>query len=121
MTFGQLVSHFKEDWSLEPDFERLLDQFVEERNQVVHRITTLNGFGVATARERKKLNARLGAFINTAFFMHKVFHGAYLASNEFARDWLKSSKGIDIPLVTPEEWIDHRDLFLAVASYKHEA
>jgi hypothetical protein len=53
--------------------------------------------------------------------MRKIFHGAYLASNEFARDWLKNHKGIEIPLETPEEWREDIDYFFAVAKYKHGA
>jgi hypothetical protein len=30
MTFGQLVPLFKEDWDLQPEFEFVLDKFVEE-------------------------------------------------------------------------------------------
>jgi hypothetical protein len=120
-TFGQLVSLFKEDWDLHPEFELVLDKFVQERNRVVHRLTKLQGFGVSTQRERQKLNARLSKFLDVAFLMRKIFHGAYLVSNEFARDWLKNHKGIEIPLETPEAWREDIDYFFAVAKYKHGA
>jgi hypothetical protein len=43
MTFGQLVAHFKEDWILASTFEGHLDNFVLERNVVIHRLTALAG------------------------------------------------------------------------------
>ena len=121
MTFGQMVLVFKEDWELDANFEKLLDAFVLERNFIVHRITAEEGYGVRSAQQRRKLNARLGKFIDQTFLMSKFFHGAYLASNEFARDMVKREQVIDIPLEIPEEWIERRDMFLALARYKHDA
>jgi hypothetical protein len=120
MTFGQMVTHFKEDWILEPGFEELLDGFVAERNIVVHHLTALKAYGVERAKNRKKLNARIVAFIEQSFFIHKFFHGAYLASNEFASYAVKDVRGIDIPFTTPNEWLDDRDMFLSLVTYRHK-
>lgn len=119
MTFGQLVAHFKEDWILEATFEGNLDNFVLERNVVIHRLTALDGYGVETTENLKTLNARLLAFIEKAFLMRRFFHGAFLTSNEFASHTLKHAHGIDIPLETPPEWIENRDMFRSLAIYKH--
>jgi hypothetical protein len=121
MTFGQMVAHFKEDWILESAFEKLLDNFVTERNIVVHRLTVLEGYGLRKAKDRKKVNARLTTFIDQAFLMCRFFRGAYAASNEFARYIVKDRQGIDTPLVTPKEWLEDRDMFLSLVTYRHYA
>lgn len=119
MTFGQLVAHFKEDWILDSTFEGHLDNFVLERNVVIHRLTALDGFGVETTEDLKTLNARLLAFIEQALLMRRFFHGAFLTSNEFASHTLKRAHGIDIPLETPPEWVKNRDMFRSLVTYRH--
>jgi hypothetical protein len=98
-----LNAHFKEDWSLDSTFESQLDNFVLERNVVIHRLTALDGHGLETTEDLNTLNARLLAFIEQAFLMRRFFHGAFLTSNEFASHTLKHARGIDIPLETPPE------------------
>jgi hypothetical protein len=119
MTFGQMVLHLKEDWILEPAFEKQLDAFVAERNIVIHRLTSLEGYGVESPNELAALKERTAAFIEQEFLMSKFFHGAYLASNEFARQMVKEHDGMDIPLETPDEWKQNRDLFLSLVTYRH--
>jgi hypothetical protein len=119
MTFGQMVVHFKEDWILETSFEKQLDAFVAERNIVIHRLTGLEGFGIEISSELAALNERITAFIEQEFIMSRFFHGAYLASNEFARHMVKERDGTDIPLETPEEWKPNRDFFLSLVTYRH--
>lgn len=119
MTFGQMVLLFKEDWELDPDFEKLLDEFVSERNFIVHRITAEKGFGIASARDRRKLNARLATFIDKTYFMSEFFHGAYVASLEFARHMVRVQRNIDIPVEPPREWQERKDMFLALVKYRH--
>lgn len=54
LTLGQLVKKFKEGWELEPEFERLLDFFVTQRNRFAHSLLMEGGCGFMHARERKK-------------------------------------------------------------------
>ena len=117
MTFGQMVLLFKEDYILPLEFEKALDAFVLERNVIVHRITTLEGYRLDSTEDRERLNERISTFIEQALFFRKFFHGAFLASNEFARGILKSG-GVDIPVVTPDEWQAHVNLFRGLATYR---
>jgi hypothetical protein len=64
-------------------------------------------------------NAGLTAFIDQVFLMSKFLHGAYLASNEFAKKMVKQHQGIDIQLNTPKEWLENRDMFLSLVTYRH--
>lgn len=121
MTFGQLVLLFKEDWSLDPDFEKQLDWFVGERNIIVHRLSALDGYELTNESGRNQTNARVANFVEAAYPMLRIFRGAYLVSNDFKQDWLKTHKGIDVSLEIPSEWEGDSELFLAVATYKHEA
>jgi hypothetical protein len=121
MTFGQLVLLFKEDWRLDPDFERQLDWFVNERNTIIHRITAMDEFDVNTAEGRQMLDRRLATFISAAYPMLRIFRGACIVSNDFSSFWLKEQKGIDIKHEVPDEWANDGELFLSVATYKHEA
>ncbi len=121
MTFGQLVLLFKEDWSLDPDFEEQLDWFVGERNLIIHRLSALADYNLTTESGRNQANARVANFIEAAYPMLRIFRGAYLVSNDFKRDWLKTHERVDIPLEIPDEWQGDSELFLAVATYKHEA
>jgi len=108
MTFGALIAAMKEKWSLDPTLEEFLDDFLEERNTFVHRLTSIEGFGMARKKDRERLERRVDIFLDMTFEAHRIFSVALNASIEFSRDYIQREKGIEIESPLSEK--QHRDI-----------
>ena len=118
MTFGALISTMKEQWQLHPALEQFLDEFLQERNTFVHRLTTLDGFGLVRKRDRERLERRVDRFLDMAFAANQLFSAAQDASLSFAQNWLKEHKGIDVGVEFPEHAEREITSFLALVDLK---
>jgi hypothetical protein len=121
MTFGQLVGIMKEQWHLTGEFDEFINNFVEERNHLVHDLTELPGFGVARKRDRVRLAQRVGRFVQMAFIARRVFRGANFASVDFMRHWVKTQKGVDVPIELSAEAEDRIEDFFSILGDQRDA
>ena len=112
MTFGQLVNHMKEQWTLKPEVEYFIDSFLQERNTFIHGLTALDGFNPRYKRQRAKLRKRVEHFIEVALLARRIFRAAYYASNDFAQWWLREHQGVNIDLPANEDIKDEIAFFL---------
>jgi hypothetical protein len=120
MTFGQLVSHMKEQWILKPEVGQFIDFFLQERNTFIHGLTALEGYNPRYKQQRVKLKHRVLQFMEMALLARRIFRAANFASNDFASSWLKEHKDVDIKLPHDPNIQEEIDFFLELLGDQRE-
>ena len=72
-TLGQIVKLFQKKIALHPDFHKMLNEFVEQRNHFVHHIFNDNKFKISTDEECKKIQKHLNSIQDYAWNIQNVF------------------------------------------------
>ncbi len=120
MTFGQLVGHMKEQWTLKPEVEFFIDTFLKERNAFIHGLTTLDGYNPRHKRQRARLRKRVETFIEMSLLARRIFRAANYASIDFAQWWLTQHGVEHEPLPRVESIEDDIDSFLEMLGDQRE-
>lgn len=87
-TLGQLVCTIEESYELEPTFKASLERFLENRNQLVHGLTTHPQYDIETAWGQDEMIAFLSLFEMISRVIRKAFRACYLASMDFGNSYL---------------------------------
>jgi hypothetical protein len=93
-TLGNMLRCIEEAWAIKPTLKANLDLFLENRNLLIHGITTDERFDIRTHWGREELIAFLSFFDVHARIVKSAFRASYYASVEFGlRNW-ERPKGI---------------------------
>jgi hypothetical protein len=85
---------YRRAWEIEPILKSNLDLFLENRNRLIHGITTDERFDIRTHWGREELVAFLSFFDVHARIVKSAFRASYYASIAFAFDFWGRPKNI---------------------------
>src|SRR5688572_23931725 len=74
-TLGQFIFELRKRVELEPDFDEMLERFVEDRNQFVHRIETVPGWDLESSEGRQAAHMFISRVFNFSTKMLFLFSG----------------------------------------------
>jgi hypothetical protein len=77
-TLGQITKLVQKKTALHPEFYRMLNEFVEQRNHFAHQVFIDNKYNLSTKEECKKLQTYLRTIQDNAWNIDKVFWGYLL-------------------------------------------
>ncbi len=78
-TLGQLIAALRQEVELHLQFDALLDQFLRDRNMLVHRLSDEEGFDLDTAEGRKGCLALAGRIVSNGEILLDTFLAFSLA------------------------------------------
>ncbi|WP_262696459.1 hypothetical protein [Kordiimonas aquimaris] len=119
-TLGNLIKSIEEAWVIEPNFKENLDQFVKNRNQLIHGITVDERFDIRTNWGQRELLVFLTMFDTYSRIIKSVFRGAYYASFELGRTQWESNRDLLEEVDFPKNMDDEIQLFLMLFSPKKQ-
>ena len=74
-TLGYFLSELRKRTDLDENFDTLLEEFLEERNILVHRVDDIPGWSLQTTEGRKIAGAFVDSFTRKTVEIFKVFAG----------------------------------------------
>jgi hypothetical protein len=108
-TLGQFLHILKQRIELDDSFESALDQFLDARNILAHRVTEIPGWNMETPDGQRAAQAWLSALIRIANFIAKVLMA-------LMRSWVRQNGMDNIPIpVGSEEFFTEIDTVYAPA------
>ena len=83
-TLGYFMNELRKRADLDENFGALLEEFLEERNILVHSLDDIPGWSLQTTEGRKIASAFVNSFIGKAIEVLKVFMGLFRSWQEQA-------------------------------------
>jgi hypothetical protein len=108
-TLGQLIRTIEESYELDPVFKMSLEWFLEQRNKLVHGLTTHEQYDIQTAWGQDEMIAFLALFEMMSRPIRKAFRACYLVSMDFANTRLPESRNPKIRFTRKQK--DEMSLF----------
>jgi hypothetical protein len=118
-TLGNMLHCMQEAWTIDPLVKMGFELFLQERNLLIHGITTEERFDIQTSWGQKELLAFLVFFDVHSRIVKKAFRAAYYASIDFAMKQWGKPKGLPKNLLTKKQK-DEIGLFVQFFSPKDD-
>ncbi len=100
-TLGYFLGELRKRADLDESFDALLEEFLEERNILVHNVDDVPGWNLQTTEGRKIASAFVDGFIRKTVEILKVFAG-------LIRSWQEQTN-FDVSVPTAEEFFAEID------------